>query len=140
LIYLLDTNVISELREPRARRPDPSVLRWFRGVSPASFYLSVVTVMELELGILQLKRRDPARAAVLRAWLNDHVLIVFAGRILPVDIEIAQRAAALHSPTRIAELDEFIAATAFVHQMTVVTRNISHFAPTGVSTLNPWEA
>lgn len=140
MIYLLDTNVISELREPRARRPDPSVLRWFRSVSPASLYLSVVTVMELELGSLQLERRDPARAAVLRAWLGDHVLVVFADRILSVDIEVAQRAAALHSPTRIAELDAFIAATALVHRMTVVTRNVSHFAPTGVPTLNPWQA
>jgi toxin FitB len=140
LNYLLDTNVISELREPRARRPDPNVLRWFRGVSPASLYLPVVTITELELGILQLERLDRARSAVLRTWLNDHVLAVFAGRILPIDIEVAQRAAALHSPTRIAELDAFIAATAFVHQMTVVTRNVSHFAPTGVPTLNPWRA
>jgi predicted nucleic acid-binding protein len=140
LIYLLDTNVISELREPRARQPDPSVLRWFRSVSPASLYLSVVTVMELEFGILQLERRDPARAAVLRSWLSGHVLIAFSGRILPVDIEVAQRAAALHVPTRIAELDAFIAATALVHRMTVVTRNVSHFGSSGVPTLNPWQA
>ena len=138
--YLLDTNVVSELREPRTRRPNPNVLDWSTGVSPASLYLSVVTVMELERGVLQLERRDPDQAAVLRAWLGGHVLVAFAGRILPVDIEVAQRAAALHMPTRIAELDAFIAATALVHQMTVVTRNVSHFAPTGVHTLNPWQA
>jgi len=96
--------------------------------------------MELELGILQLRHRDPTGATVLRAWLSDHVLTVFSGRILPVDIEVAQRAAALHIPTRISEVDAFIAATGLVHQMTVVTRNVSHFAPTGVPTLNPWQA
>jgi predicted nucleic acid-binding protein len=95
--------------------------------------------MELELGILQLERRDPARAAVLRTWLNSHVMMAFADRILPVDIEVAQRAASLYVPTRIAELDAFIAATALVHKMTMVTRNTSHFAPTGVSTFNPWQ-
>ena len=96
--------------------------------------------MELELGVLQLERRDPAQAAVLRRWLTSHVLVVFEERILAIDTEIAQRAAALHMPTRISELDAFIAATALVHQMTVVTRNVSHFAPTGVRTLNPWQA
>jgi hypothetical protein len=96
--------------------------------------------MELELGVLQLNRRDPAQAAVLRRWLSGQVLVAFDGRILPIDIEVAQRAATLHLPTRISELDAFIAATALVHQMTVVTRNVSHFVPTGVPTLNPWEA
>ena len=96
--------------------------------------------MELELGILQLERRDPVQAAVLRAWFTGRVLRAFAGRILSVDEKVAQRAAALHVPTRIAELDAFIAATALVHGMTVATRNITHFAPTGVSTLNPWDA
>ena len=138
--YLLDTKVISELREPRTRPPHPNVLDWSRGVSPASLYVSVVNVMELERGALQLERRDPGQAVVLRAWLSNHVLVAFAGRILPIDLEVAQRAAALHLPTRIAELDAFIAATALVHQMTVVTRNVSHFAPHGVPTLNPWEA
>lgn len=138
--YLLDTNVISEIREPRTRQPNSKVLDWSKGVSLASLYLSVVTVMELERGVLQLERRDPRQAAVLRSWLSGHVLVAFAGRILPVDIEVAQRAASLHLPTRIAELDAFIAATALVHHMTVVTRNVSHFAPTGVSTLNPWQA
>jgi len=138
LIYLLDTNVISELRYPRARPPHPNVRRWSKGVSPASLYLSVVTVMELELGTLRLEHRDPGQAAILRAWLTSHVLTAFAGRILSIDIEVSQRAAALHMPTRIAELDAFIAATALVHNMTVVTRNTSHFAPTGAATLDPW--
>jgi predicted nucleic acid-binding protein len=137
---LLDTNVISELRVPRTRPTHPGVRRWSNGVPPVSLYLSAVTIMELELGVLQLERRDPAQAAVLRRWLTSHVLVVFEERILAIDTEIAQRAAALHMPTRISELDAFIAATALVHQMTVVTRNVSHFAPTGVRTLNPWQA
>ena len=138
--YLLDTNVVSELRVPRARPIHPSVLRWSKTVQPASLYLSAVTIMELELGVLQLNRRDPAQAAVLRRWLSGQVLVAFEGRILPIDAKVAQRAATLHLPTRISELDAFIAATALVHQMTVVTRNVSHFVPTGVATLNPWEA
>jgi predicted nucleic acid-binding protein len=138
-MYLLDTNVISELRVPRARPTHPSVRRWSNGIPLASLHLSAVTIMELELGVLQLERRDPAQAAVLRRWLTNHVLAAFDGRILPVNTEIAQRAASLHIPTRIAELDAFIAATALVHQMTVVTRNVSHFDPTGVATLNPWQ-
>ena len=138
--YLLDTNVISELRVPRARPTHPGVRRWSGKIPPVSLYLSAVTIMELELGVLQLEHRDPAQAAVLRRWLTSHVLVAFDERILAVDTEIALRAAALHMPTRISELDAFIAATALVHRMTVVTRNVSHFAPTGVSTLDPWQA
>jgi predicted nucleic acid-binding protein len=139
-MYLLDTNVISELREPRTRPTHPNVRQWFKSVSSASLYLSAVTIMELELGILQLTRRDPLQAEVLRGWLNAHVLVVFAGRILSIDTEIAQRAATLHMPTRISELDAFIAATALVHNMTIITRNIAHFVPSGVPALNPWDA
>jgi predicted nucleic acid-binding protein len=102
-------------------------------------FLSAITIMELELGTLKLERRDPIQGVVLRSWLTEYVLPGFAGRILPVDTEIAQRCAALHVPTRISDLDALIAATALVNGMTVVTRNIDHFAPTGVATLNPWE-
>jgi hypothetical protein len=140
VIYLLDTNVISELRERRSRPANPNVRQWANGIAASSLYLSAVTIMELELGILQLHLREPEQAAVLRAWLDGRVLIAFAGRIVSIDTEIAQRAAALHVPTRISELDAFLAATALVHSMTVVTRNTAHFAPTGVRTLNPWHA
>jgi hypothetical protein len=140
MMCLLDTNVVSELRKKGTRRVDRNVVAWESGVSADALYLSVVTILELELGILQVGRRDPAQAAVLRAWLNQHVLKAFAGRILPLDVEIAQRTAALHVPDPRPEHDAIIAATALVHNMTVVTRNTGDFIPTGVPTLNPWEA
>ena len=137
-MYLLDTNVISELREPRVRPTHPQVRRWSNSVAAEAHFLSVITIMELEFGILKLMRRDPAQAVVLRDWVDIRVLPAFVGRILSIDAEIAQRCAKLHVPTRISELDAFIAATALVHNLTVVTRNTGDFAGTGVRTLNPW--
>ncbi len=103
-----------------------------------STYLSVVSAFELERGILSIGRRDAAKSAVLREWLED-ILIGFAGRILPVDLDIATRCAALHVPVTPPERDAWIAATALVHGMTVVTRNVADFEPMGVAVLNPWE-
>jgi predicted nucleic acid-binding protein len=116
------------------------VVAWESGVPADALYLSVVTILELELGILKVRRRDSAQADVLRAWLNQHVLNAFAGRILSLDVEIARRTAALHVPDPRPEHDAIIAATALVHNMTVVTRNTVDFAPTGVPTLDPWDA
>ena len=140
MIYLLDTNVISELRPMRARQPHPSLIRWFRSVSDDSLYLSSITIFELELGTLQAERRDPPKGAALRTWLTRHVLPTFRERIISIDVEVAQRCAALHLPETRSERDAFIAATALVHNLTVVTRNTADFAPTGVRTLNPWQA
>jgi len=140
MIYLLDTNVVSELRKKGTRRVDRNVVAWESGVPADALYLSVVTILELELGILKVRRRDSAQADVLRAWLNQHVLNAFAGRILSLDVEIARRTAALHVPDPRPEHDAIIAATALVHNMTVVTRNTVDFAPTGVPTLDPWDA
>ncbi len=140
-MYLLDTNVVSELRPKRDRRPNPQVVAWAKSVPPAGLYLSVICILELEMGVLQKQQRsDSTQAAVLRAWLEDYVLRSFAGRILPVDIPVAQRCATLHIPDPCADRDALIAATALVHSMTVVTRNVSDFARTGVKVLNPWEA
>ncbi|MGD0887692.1 MAG: type II toxin-antitoxin system VapC family toxin [Acidobacteriaceae bacterium] len=139
-MYLLDTNVISELRRTRSRPAHPHVVRWAQSVPEMNLFLSSMTIFELELGALQSMRHDPAKGIVLRAWIDQQVLPTFAGRILPVDSQIAQRCAALHMPNTRSERDAFIAATALVHKMTVVTRNTADFAPTGVSTLNPWEA
>jgi predicted nucleic acid-binding protein len=139
-MYLLDTNVISELREPRSRPADRRVLHWARGVPANALYLSVVSILELQLGMLQTNRRDPIQAEVLRAWIDGKILPRFAGRVISIDLEIARRCAALHVPNPRSERDAYIAATALVHNMTVVTRNTADFAPTGVPTLNPWEA
>jgi toxin FitB len=137
-MLLLDTNVVSELGKVRAGRADPNVSAWADGLEAADLYLSVITIQELEIGILLAERRDPTRGALFRTWLNAHVLPAFAERILPIDTAIAQRSARLHVPDPHPIRDGLIAATALVHGMTVVTRNVDDFAPTGVPVLNPW--
>ncbi len=137
-MYLLDTNVLSEARKVRAGRADPQVMRWVEAADPLSQFLSVITVQELEMGTLRMERRDPAQGRILRAWLEDRVLPTFAGRLLPVDLAVARRSAALQVPDPRPERDGLIAATALVHGMTVVTRNVADFASMGVPLLNPW--
>lgn len=134
-MFLLDTNVVSELRKPAA---DPNVVRWARSHASSRQYISAITVLELETGVLRLERRDPAQGARLRRWLEHHVLPAFAGRILAVDAVVARRCAQLHVPDPRSESDALIAATALVHRMTVVTRNVEDFRHCGVPLLNPW--
>ncbi len=98
-----------------------------------------MSVLELESGVLLVERRDPVQGAMLRVWLNAHVLPAFFDRILVVDTAVVQRCAKLHVPDPRSDRDAIIAATAMVHDMTVVTRNIDDFAPTGVDILNPWQ-
>jgi predicted nucleic acid-binding protein len=121
-------------------RADANVVAWISNVDAANLHLSAVTLMELELGILRLERRDTIQGTRPRAWMNNHVLPEFSERILPVDAPAALRCARLHVPDRHSDRDSFIAATALVHGMAVVTRNVADFAPTHVATLNPWEA
>jgi len=137
-MYLLDTNVVSELRKAKSGKADANVVAWAASVPPLSLFLSVITVLELETGVLLVERRDPAQGGVLRIWLNDHVLPAFAGRILAVDTVVAQRCARLHVPDPRADRDALIAATALTHGLTVVTRNVADFAPAAVHVLNPW--
>jgi hypothetical protein len=137
-MYLLDTNVVSELRKTRAGKGNARVGDWADKVDAADLYLSVISVQELEIGVLLAERRDPSRGAVFRAWLNGHVLPAFAGRILAVDTAVALRSARLHVPDPRPVRDGLIAATALVHGMTVVTRNTADFEPTGVPVLDPW--
>jgi len=139
MMYLLDTNVISEQRKIGGGTADPRVKEWSKSVSAESTFLSVITILELEQGILLMERRDRRQGAMLRAWLEDQVLAEFDGRVLPIDLQIAVRCAALHVPDPLDDRDSLIAATALVHGMTVVTRNVSHFERAGAVTLNPWE-
>ena len=139
-MFLLDTNVISELRKAKAGKADLNVTAWVRAIPAGSLFLSVIVVQELEIGVLLAERRDPAKGAILRTWLDDHVLPSFSERILPIDTAVARRSAALHVPHLRSVRDGLIAATALVHGMTVVTRNLADFAPTGVPLLNPWQA
>ena len=139
-MYLLDTNVVSELRKVRLGKADARVAVWADSVEAGDLYLSVITLQELEIGVLLAERRDPSQGAVFRAWLNVQVLPAFAGRILAVDTAVAQRSARLHVPDPRPVRDGLIAATALVHGMTVVTRNVADFEPTGVPVINPWVA
>jgi predicted nucleic acid-binding protein len=138
MMFLLDTNVISELRRPD--RANKNVLAWASTIPNASFFLSAISILEIELGTLKIARKDAAKGAILRAWIDEQVLPRFADRILAVDTVVAQRCARLHVPDRRAERDAFIAATAMVHGLTVVTRNVADFKSVGVALLNPWAA
>ncbi|MBB3834621.1 hypothetical protein FHR55_002859 [Xanthomonas arboricola] len=139
MMYVLDTNVLSELRKVSLGKADANVAAWAERVDAADLFVSVITVMELELGVLSIERRDLAQGATLRSWLEQHVLPEFYGRTLPIDTAVAQRCARLHVPDKRGERDALIAATALVHGMAVVTRNAADFQPTGVTVVNPWE-
>lgn len=135
-MYLLDTNVISELR--RKDKANRGVLQWIENVPSIDQFISAITVFELELGIALAARKDPVKADNLRHWLDSRVMPTFSNRILPVDTAIAQRSAALHVPDPRPEGDAFIAATALVHRLIMVTRNVRDFEPMGVRVFNPW--
>ncbi|WP_085609013.1 MULTISPECIES: type II toxin-antitoxin system VapC family toxin [unclassified Pseudomonas] len=135
-MYLLDTNVISELRKPQA---DKNVVAWARTIIAPRMFISAITLKELETGVLRMERRDPAQGKVLRTWLKRHVMPAFDARILPVDAAVALRCARIHVPDQANESDALIAATALVHGLTVVTRNTGDFASSGVDVINPWD-
>jgi toxin FitB len=139
-MLLLDTNVVSELRKVRVGRADPNVAKWSETLDIADLFISIVTIHELEIGVLLIERRDPLQGAVFREWLENHVMSAFDGRILPLDVAVARRAAKLHVPDPQPINDAFIAATALVHSMTIATRNLADFVPTGVPLLNPWDS
>ena len=139
MMYVLDTHVLSELRKIRLGKADANVTAWSERVDAADLFVSVITIMELELGVLSIERKDATQGAMLRSWFEQHVLPEFSGRTLPIDTAVAQRCARLLVPDKRGERDALIAATALVHGMTVVTRNAADFKPTGVSIVNPWE-
>ena len=137
-MYLLDTNVVSELRKVKSGKADRRVSAWAGQVETAELFVSVIVLQELEIDVLRCERRDAAQGRILRAWLEDHVMPAFLHRVLPVDIAVARSGARLHVPDVRPVRDALIAATALVHGMTVVTRNVEDFVPTGVAVLNPW--
>lgn len=139
MTFLLDTNVVSELRKAKTRRVDRNVYNWGKSVPAASMFLSAISYLELELGVLLVERRDKSQGRILRSWLEQRVLPAFSERILPVDVPVARKAASLHVPDPCSHRDAMIAATALVHGMTIVTRNVSDFERTGVPLLNPWQ-
>ena len=135
-MFLLDTNVVSELRRPA--RADANVLAWARAHAVTDFHLSTISILELEIGTLRLARKDADQAETLRRWIDSVVLAQFERRIHPVDIAVAQRCTRMRAPHPRADRDALIAATAAVHGMTVVTRNDQDFERLGVPILNPW--
>ena len=137
MTYLLDTNVVSELR--RLDRVDARVKSWADSVAIEDQYLSVLTLLEIEVGARAIERRDKAQGAVLRGWIDNRLLPQFVGRILPVHEAVAVRCAQLHVPNPKPDLDALIAATALVHGLCVVTRNVADFQSMGVKLLNPWD-
>jgi predicted nucleic acid-binding protein len=135
--FLLDTNVVSELR--KRQRADPQLVAWMNANLDAEFFLSVLVVGELRRGVESISRCDPPAAAVLMEWL-DSTISDYADRILPITIGIAQRWAVLSVPDPLPVIDGLLAATALENNLTLVTRNIDDVARTGAEVLNPFRA
>ena len=140
-MYVLDTNVVSGIRRIGSGRADPVFAAWAREVEIQLTYISAITIQELEHGVLLLERRDPASGAVLRRWLDDDVHAAFDQRILPIDADVARRAAALHVPDPAPVVDALIAATALSNGMAVATRDTADFERFDqLDVINPWTA
>jgi len=139
-MYVLDTNVLSELRKVPSGKANKKVAAWAQTIDADDLFISCITVLELELGVLSRLRKDAEQGSLLRAWLDNQVLPEFAERTLPIDTAVALTCARLHVPNPRSERDALIAATALTHGMTVVTRNVMDFESTGVDLLNPWRS
>ena len=138
-MFILDTNVVSELRKAKTGKADANVVAWAADQDPSALFLSAITLMELEVGIRQMEQLDSTQGAVLRVWMADRVSPAFEGRILSVDGPVALCCAALPIPAPRSDRDALIAATGITHAMPIVTRNVADFEPTGVQIINPWE-
>ena len=138
-MFLLDTNVISELRKAGSGKADTNVITWASKIPSSQLYISSITVLELEMGVLSKERKDSKQGTMLRSWFESNVLPTFAERTLVLDTKAARQCAALHIPDRRSERDAMIAAIGIAHGMTVITRNTNDFVDTGVALLNPWE-
>jgi predicted nucleic acid-binding protein len=137
-MYLLDTNVISELRKAGSNKADANVIQWAKDKPTTSLFISAITVLEIEMGVLQIERKDPKQAAIYRTWLNSHVLKAFSDRVLPFDTSVALKCAQLNVPNPKSERDAMIVATSIIHGLTLVTRNEKDFKHMGIEVVNPW--
>lgn len=137
-MYLLDTNVISELRKAGSNTADANVIQWAKDKPTSSLFISAITVLEIEMGVLQIERKDPKQAAIYRTWLNSHVLKAFSDRVLPFDTSVALKCAQLHVPNPKSERDAMIASTSIIHGLTLVTRNEKDFNHMDIEVVNPW--
>lgn len=138
-MLLLDTNVISEFRKISKGKADPHFVAWQREILPSLFYISAISMMEIELGILKIQRKDHTQGEVLRKWLEYKVIPAFDSRILNIDVSVARVCANLHVPDPRSERDALIAATAITNGMSLVTRNTKDFKDMGLNLINPWE-
>ncbi len=136
-MFLLDTNVVSELR--KASRCDARVAAWQAAQDRDACFISVITLLEIRLGIELARASDRKKAHVLETWLEQRVKPGFGGRILPVDQAVAEACGRMHAQRPRSFRDGLILATAAVHQLTVVTRNVKDFADDGVQMINPWD-
>lgn len=137
-MYVLDTNVISELRKANSANVDNQVIQWAKQTPKSLMFISVVSILEIETGILLLQRKDPTQARLLRTWLENYLLLAFDQRVLDINMEIAQCCAHLHVPNPKPEKDALIGATALAYGMTIVTRNTKDYQNMGVKLINPW--
>ncbi len=138
-MYLLDTNVISELRKAKQNKANPAVVDWASGIPSQQLYLSTITILEIDIGILAVERKDARQGSALRHWLEQQIIPAFEHRILDITLPVCRYCALLHVPNRRSDRDAFIAATGLAYNMTVVTRNIADFKDTGVKLINPWD-
>jgi predicted nucleic acid-binding protein len=137
-MFLLDTNVLSELRKAGSNRANLNVINWASKQSVSGLFISAITILEIEMGILQLERKDSKQACKYRTWLESHVLPTFSEKILPFDTSVALQCAQLHVPDPKSERDAMIAATALVHGLTLVSRNEKDFKHIDMKVINPW--
>lgn len=137
-MYLLDTNIVSELRKAKSAKANLGVVNWAKSTQMHDLYISVITILEIQMGILNKASHDPHQASVLETWLQHHVMPSFEHRILPVDTAVAFQCARLHVPNRQADRDALIEATAITHGLTLVTRNIQDFRSDEIMLHNPW--
>ncbi|MFK7918338.1 MAG: type II toxin-antitoxin system VapC family toxin [Ilumatobacter sp.] len=138
-MFVVDTNVVSELRKVRSGKANPGVATWAQSAPSASMFISAITIHELEHGVLLKERSNPTQGALLREWLDQSVMAAFENRVLAVDENVARSAAVFHVPDPAPFRDALIGATAAVHNMTVVSRDLKDFERfNDLDVLDPW--